>query len=333
MSESRVMQIGILGAARIAPSAICVPALALSHKLVAIGASKLSKAQEFASRWGITTAIEGYEKLVNHPEVDVVYNALPNSMHAKFNILAMKAGKHVISEKPFASNYEEALQVAAVANETGAKIIEAFHYRYHPAIQRAFDVAASGEVGEITKVTSALSIPAPGESDLRWNFELAGGALMDLGCYALHVQRQLSLCIFKSEPELISASAKERKPGVDESMSAVVQFPNSARGEISCNMDFTHFDSPLRIIGTKGEIFLPSFVLPGADDRVIVTNSNSTRIEYAGRVSSYTSQLDSFAQYLDGSKILTGIDDALANAQAIDGIYRKAGLTPRKSIL
>lgn len=333
MPESRVLRIGILGAARIASSAICVPAMVLSHKLIAIGASKLTKAQDFATRWSIESAVEGYETLINHPDVDVVYNALPNSMHANFNILAMKAGKHVISEKPFASNYEEALKVAAVANETGAKIIEAFHYRYHPAIQRALDVAASGEIGEITKVTSALSIPAPVDSDLRWQLELAGGAMMDLGCYALHVQRHLSLSLFKSEPELISASATERKPGVDKSMFAVVQFPNSARGEIFCNMDFTHFESPLRIIGTKGEIFLPSFVLPGADDRVIITSSNSTRKEHAGRISSYTRQLDSFAQYLDGSRVLTGIDDALANAQAIDGIYRKAGLTPRNSIL
>lgn len=333
MSNSQKLRIGILGAARIAPSAICVPALALSHKLVAIGSSELTKAKIFADRWGIENALEGYETLINHPEVDVVYNALPNSLHAKFNILAMKAGKHVISEKPFTSNYDEAITVAKVANENSSRIIEAFHYRYHPAIQYAIDLAASGEIGEIIKVTSELNIPAPNETDLRWQFELAGGAMMDLGCYSLHVQRHLSLSLFNSEPNLISASAKERKPGVDEHMKALVEFPNGARGEISCNMDFTHFDSPFRITGSKGEVFLPSFVLPGQDDRVIVTTSISSQVKHLGRISSYIWQLDAFAKYIDGGATLTGIDDALANSKAIDNIYRKAGLTPRVSIL
>lgn len=332
MSDSRVLRIGILGAARIAPSAICIPALALSHKLVALGSRNLEKANLFADRWGIENVVDGYDDLINHPDIDVVYNALPNSMHAKFNIAAMVAGKHVISEKPFASNFLEAKKVADVASSKGSKIIEAFHYRYHPAIMRAIEVAVSGEIGEITKVTSALNIPAPSEEDLRWQFELSGGAMMDLGCYSLHIQRHLSLSLFNSELEVVSAQAREKKPNVDKFMSAVVSYANGAIGELSCDMDYSHFVSPLRITGTKGEIFLPSFVLPGVDDRVIVKSRVSERTEYLGNVSSYTWQLAAFAEYVRGADVLTGIDDALANAEAIDNIYTAAGMQPRKSL-
>jgi len=331
LSESRVLRIGILGAARIAPSAICVPALALSHKLVAIGSRNLEKANLFADRWGIDHVVSGYDDLVNHPDIDVVYNALPNSMHAKFNIAAMKAGKHVISEKPFASNFSEAKVVAGVAISKESKIIEAFHYRYHPVIKRAIEVAASGEIGEITQVTSALNIPAPSGEDLRWQFELSGGAMMDLGCYSLHVQRHLSLSLFNSELKVVSAHAREKKPNVDKFMSATVTYANGAQGDISCDMDYSHFVSPLRITGTKGEIFLPSFVLPGVDDRVIVKSNVSERTEYLGNVSSYTWQLAAFAEYVRGADVLTGIDDALANAQAIDSIYMAAGMEPRRT--
>ena len=332
MSDSRVLRIGILGAARIAPSAICIPALALSHKLVALGSRNLEKANLFADRWGIENVVDGYDDLINHPDIDVVYNALPNSMHAKFNIAAMVAGKHVISEKPFASNLLEAKKVADVASSKGSKIIEAFHYRYHPAIMRAIEVAVSGEIGEITKVTSALNIPAPSEEDLRWQFELSGGAMMDLGCYSLHIQRHLSLSLFNSELEVVSAQAREKKPNVDKFMSAVVSYANGAIGELSCDMDYSHFVSPLRITGTKGEISLPSFVLPGVDDRVIVKSRVSERTEYLGNVSSYTWQLAAFAEYVRGADVLTGIDDALANAEAIDNIYTAAGMQPRKSL-
>lgn len=333
MSDSRFLRIGILGAARIAPSAICIPSLALSHKLVAVGSQNFEKAKIFANRWGIENVVDGYENLVNHPDIDVVYNALPNSMHAKFNIAAMHAGKYVISEKPFASNFDEAINVAEIALKSKSKIIEAFHYRYHPTIKRAIEIAVSGEIGEIRKVTSALNIPAPGDDDLRWQFELSGGAMMDLGCYSLHIQRHLSLSLFNAEPKIVSAESREQKPNVDKFMSATILYDNGAEGQLSCDMDYTHFDSPLKIMGTKGEIFLPSFVLPGVDDRVIVTSPVSSRTEHLGNLSSYTWQLAAFAEYVRGSEILTGVNDALANAKAIDSIYVASGMEARRTAI
>lgn len=326
----QVLRIGILGAARIAPSAICIPAAVLGHQLVVVGARELSKAEAFRARWGVASAVEGYDAVVNHPEVDLVYNALPNSHHALWNIAALKAGKNVLSEKPFASNYEEAKGVADVAAVSPGKIIEGFHYQYHPLTKRVIEIAKSGELGNILTVASALNISPPGDSDIRWSLDLAGGALMDLGCYSLHIQRRLSLALFGEEPKLISAVSREGRPGIDTSMEAELVYKNGAVGTLSCSMEFAHFECPLRIVGSEGELFVPSFVQPGKDDRLMVTVGDRRRTENLSRISSYTWQLQSFAEQIAGKEeSLGGLGDALANAAFIDDIYRAAGMQPR----
>lgn len=326
----QVLRIGILGAARIAPNAICIPAAVLGHRLVVIGSSELSKAEAFKERWGVETAVQGYEAVVNHPDVDLVYNALPNSYHAFWNIAALKAGKNVLSEKPFAGNYEEAKRVADVAAVSTGKIIEGFHYQYHPSIQRAIEIAHSGELGNILSVTSALNDSPPGDSDISWSLALAGGALMDLGCYALHIQRRLSLALFGEEPTLISAISREGRPGVDSFMEARIGYKNGAIGTLSCSMEFTHFESLLRIVGSRGELFMPSFVQPGRDDSIVLRIGGQNRTEHSTRISSYTWQLQAFAEQIDGrGKSFGGMEDVLANAAFIDDIYRAAGMEPR----
>lgn len=330
----QVLRIGILGAARIAPNAICIPAAVLGHRLMVVGARELSKAEAFKARWGVESAVEGYEAVINHPDVDLIYNGLPNSHHALWNIAALKAGKNVLSEKPFASNYEEAMSVAEVASRSPGKIIEGFHYQYHPLIKRAIEIAKSGELGNILTVTSALNISPPSDSDIRWQLALAGGALMDLGCYALHIQRRLSLALFAEEPTLISAVSREGRPGIDTSMEAMIGYKNGAVGTLSCSMEFTHFECPLRIVGSEGELFVPSFVQPGKDDRVIVTVGDRRRTEYLSRISSYTWQLQSFAGQIAGKEESMGaMEDALVNAAFIDDIYRAAGMEPRPALV
>ncbi|MBI3429651.1 MAG: Gfo/Idh/MocA family oxidoreductase [Actinobacteria bacterium] len=331
--DSRVLRIGILGAARIAPNAICIPAAVLGHRLVVVGARELSKAEAFKERWGVESAVEGYEAVVNHPDVDLIYNGLPNSHHAQWNIAALKAGKHVLSEKPFASNYEEAKSVAEVAAHSPGKIIEGFHYQCHPTIIRAIEIANSGELGNILTVTSALNISPPGDSDIRWNLALAAGSMMDLGCYSLHVQRHLSLALFGEEPTLISAIGRERPTGVDSFMEAKIAYKNGAIGTLSCSMEFTHFECPLRIVGSEGELFVPSFVQPGTDDSIVVSGGWRSRTEHSSRISSYTWQLQAFAERIAGrGERLGGMEDALANAKFIDDIYRSVGMEPRPAL-
>jgi predicted dehydrogenase len=165
------LRIGILGAARIAPSAIIFPAQATGHQLVAVGARDKARAEVFAKQYQIEKAYGSYQEVLDDPNVNVIYNALHNGAHAPWNIKALEAGKHVLSEKPSASNAAEAKEVAAAVSKSGKVFMEGFHYYYHPVFQRALAIIKSGEIGEVIKVESSLLIPRPDESDLRLKFE------------------------------------------------------------------------------------------------------------------------------------------------------------------
>lgn len=331
LKPPQVLKIGILGAARIAPKAICIPALALDHQLVAVAARDLSRAKTFASQWGIKKSYGSYQELINDSEVDVIYNALPNGVHAMWNIKALEGKKHVISEKPFASNAEEARQVARIAKKSGKVIIEAFHNFYSPVNQRAIAVVKSGEIGEMLSITSVLKIVAPPTSDIRWQLDLGGGANMDVGCYNAHIQRHFGLALFGVEPKLISATAIQRSPDLDESMNAELVHHNGAQGHMISSMNAESLENTLTVIGNKGSVFIPSFVLPGQDDRIIITTDSDTRTEFLGRISSYIWQLQAFAEAVrtDGA-IATDIEDAIKNAEFLDAIYEASGLKPRE---
>ncbi|MCW2520861.1 MAG: oxidoreductase, partial [Mycobacterium sp.] len=212
------LRIGILGASRIAEQAIVGPAAELGHRLVAVAARDRSRAEVFAEKYGVERALDDYQAVIDDPEVDVVYNPLANSLHAPWNLAAIAAGKPVLSEKPFARNESEARYVAEVADAAGVTVLEGFHYFFHPVTQRAFALAADGTIGELTHVEVRMAMPTPGDDDPRWSLELAGGALMDLGCYGLHVIRslgRLAMPGIEGRPSIVRAHAEQRTPGVD----------------------------------------------------------------------------------------------------------------------
>jgi predicted dehydrogenase len=152
-----------------------------------------------------------YAEVIDDPEVEVVYNALVSSLHAKWNSYALNAGKHVLSEKPFASNATEALLVRDVAGTASGQIVEGFHYLHHRVNQRLRELVTSGELGDIQRVEIEFTIPAPPDSDPRWSLELAGGATMDLGCYVLNAARQVGRWLGQT-PSVVSADATLKSP-------------------------------------------------------------------------------------------------------------------------
>ena len=203
------VRIGILGAARIAPGGMIKPARNNDEAEVrAVAARDRSRAEAFASKHGIPTVHDSYAALLADPEIDAIYNPLPNGLHAEWTIAALEAGKHVLCEKPFTANATEAEAVAAVAARTGLVVMEAFHYRYHPLAQRMREIVESGELGTIRRVETALCFPLPKFSDIRYQYDLAGGATMDVGSYTVHLARLLGC----EEPEVRSADAKLHSP-------------------------------------------------------------------------------------------------------------------------
>jgi predicted dehydrogenase len=255
------LRIGLLGAARIAPPGIIEPARATGHRLVAVAARDPRRAETFADRYGIERVVADYDALIADPEVDVIYNALHNGAHVPLNIRALRAGKHVLTEKPSAVDAAEARELAAVAAVTDRVFMEGFHYLHHPAVARAIEVAASGEIGEVTGLESTLTTAEPPADDLRWNYALAGGCLMDLGCYAVHVQLQFARRLFGAPPTVLSAIATPRADGVDHdvidaSMTVTLSLPNGATGVARSDMAAPGYEAPLIVRGERGEVRL-----------------------------------------------------------------------------
>ena len=180
------IRIGILGAARIAPKALVEPATTMSMvEVTRVAARDQDRAQAFADEHGIAGVSATYRDVIEADDVDVVYNPLPMSLHAEWTIAALRAGKHVFCEKPFASNATEAAEMVRVANETGLVLGEAFHYRYHPMFLRILAEVASGRLGTIERVDGVFNVPinrtnAKGLLDIRWDYAASGGSLMDL---------------------------------------------------------------------------------------------------------------------------------------------------------
>ncbi|WP_329269993.1 Gfo/Idh/MocA family oxidoreductase [Streptomyces pseudovenezuelae] len=328
---SEPLRIGVLGAARISASSLIGPARATGHRVVAVAARDRARAEAYAAEHGVERVAGSYAELIADPEVEVVYNPLANGLHGPWNLAALAAGKHVLSEKPSASNAEEAAEVREAAAKAGTVFMEAFHYLFHPVTRRLHEVLASGEIGELRHVETMVAIPAPAASDPRWSLPLAGGAVMDLGCYSLHALRVLAPWA-GGAPRLVSARGGERAgaPGVDEWLDAELAFPGGATGSARCHMAYDRLEMSCRIIGSRGEVLAPNFVLPHTDDRVVVRTADGERTERLGTRSSYTYQLEAFADRVRGGAPLPlDPDDAVSTMTLIDTAYRAAGFEPR----
>ena len=325
------LRIGILGAARIADDGIVDPARILGHDVVAIAARDPNRAEKFARDRGIPRVHSTYQDLLDDPEIDVVYNALVNSLHAEWNIAALRAGKHVLSEKPLTSNASQARAVQAVAAETGRTILEGFHYLHHPVNLELQRLVTSGELGTIQRVELVLAIPGPPDDDPRWSLQLAGGATMDLGCYVLSAARHFGKWI-GGPPEILSAKVDLKAPDLDAAMQLELAYPGGITGSAVWDMNAADRTMTWTVIGSNGTATSPAFAVPHLDNRLLLDQNGQRTTEAHGDQTSYTYQLADVANTLqDGAPFLVDIADAVANAELIDECFQKAGLEPRGS--
>lgn len=343
VENPRPLRIGILGASRIAESAIVGPAQSLGHRLVAVAARDRGRADAFAGKYGVERVLDSYDDVLADPEVDVVYNPLANSLHGPWNLAAIRAGKPVLSEKPFARNETEAREIADAAREAGVLVLEGFHYLFHPLMDRTVELLDAGAIGQVQSIEVVMAMPSPDDTDPRWSYDLAGGALMDLGCYSLHVARLLGRWC-GGAPSITDGRAVLRSAQIDESAVIDVRFPNGATGVLANSMvavagsgasgtnGFGEFVFSLRIVGDGGSLYLHDYLGPNRDDRLthVSTKDGSVVVEHLGTRSTYTYQLAAFADAVqNGSSLPIGLDDAVENMRYLDDAYRAIGLNPR----
>jgi predicted dehydrogenase len=323
------VRIGVLGAARIAPPALVKPAKGNAEAdVAAVAARDPKRAQAFADEHGIAKVHGSYAELIADPDIDAIYNPLPNGLHAEWTTAALDAGKHVLCEKPFTSNAAEARAVAAVADARPDQVVmEAFHYRYHPFAARLREIIDSGELGTLRRVQTWMCIPLPKFKDIRYDWSLAGGATMDVGCYTVHMLRLLG----GEEPTVVSAEAKLQKPKIDRSMKAELAFPSGHSGSIHCSMWSTKLLSlGARVVGSKGTMTVRNLTMPHLLGKVWVETAAGKRSEKAPGGLTYRFQLQAFCDaVLRGAPVLTPPSDSIATMEVIDAIYTAAGLPLR----
>jgi predicted dehydrogenase len=312
------------------------PAATLAEvEVAAVAARDRARAEKFAHKHGIPKVHESYHALIADPTVDAIYNPLPNGLHGRWTIAALEAGKHVLCEKPFTACADEAERVAAVAAaHPGLVVMEAFHYRYHPLVERLLEIIGSGELGSVQRIETRMCFPLPLFNDIRYQIDLAGGALMDAGCYAVHQLRTLA----GTEPEVLSAVAKCAKPQVDRWTKAEVGFTDGRTGSVECSMwSRKLLTLGARVVGSQGELKVLNMTGPQYYHRISVrtrdprSGSSARRSDKVKGETTYWYQLGAFTNAVrEGGPVLTPPADSVANMRVIDAVYRAAGLEPRR---
>jgi predicted dehydrogenase len=325
---STPIRIGILGAAGIAPNALINPARAVDEvEIVAVAARDHDRATAYASENGIPTVYDSYEELLADPDIDLVYNPTPNGLHGKWTIAAVDAGKHVLAEKPFTANAEEARRVAAHVRATDRTVIEAFHYRYHPLTLRTIEIVRSGELGKLVSVEGGFGGKGRPHDDIRWSLPLAGGALMDVGCYPVHLLRS----VVGIEPTVTSAVAIEGEPGVDGDMRIELEFAGGITGLVRTSMQSPESYVYAKFVGEDGELEVQNAFIPQDGNKLTIRSGGKTRTENTTTEPSYNFQLRAVADVLlRGAQIVTDLDDAINNMVVIDAAYLAAGMDVRE---
>jgi predicted dehydrogenase len=315
-------RIGLLGASKIAPTAVIAPAREDPDFVVtAVAARDPARARTYAAEHGIPGVADGYAELIGRDDVDVVYNGLPPAAHAEWSIAALAAGKAVLCEKPFCRDVAEARAMTAAAVRHGRPLLEAAHYRFHNVILRARQMVESGALGPLTRADAHFNVSIPKTpTELRWSAAQAGGALMDLGFYPLHALRTL----ISAEPEVVSATC-EVVDGIDASTHAELTF-DGVPATIECSMTTPKFSATLKLEGEKGALEIRNFVVPQMGCRFTTTIGGETVTHPTDGLSTYAAQMRHLAQVMRGeAQPLVGGADAVANMTAIHAIYRAAG--------
>jgi predicted dehydrogenase len=322
------IRIGILGAAGIAPEALINPARSNDEvEIVAVAARDHDRAVEYATEHGIPTVHDSYEALLADPGVDVVYNPTPNGLHGVWTVAAVAAGKHVLCEKPFTANAGEARSVVAAVAPSDRIVMEAFHYRYHPLTLRTIEIVRSGELGKLVSVEAGFGGMGRPHDDIRWSLPLAGGALMDVGCYPVHLLRS----VVGLEPTVTAAVAVEGEPGVDGDMRIELEFAGGITGLVRTSMQSPESYIYSKFIGEDGELEVENPFIPMRGNKMTITSGGKSRTETATTEPSYNFQLRALADVLlRGAPVVTDLDGAVKNMEVIDAAYLAAGMNVRE---
>ena len=318
---------GILGTANIARAQF-LPALAASGEgeAVAVAGRDLSRTEEYAQRHGAGRALQGYQALIDAGDVDAIYIALPNTLHAEWTIAALRAGKVVLCEKPLCVSVSETERVLQVVEETGGYLWEAFVFPFHDQMRRTGEILAAGDIGTVPEIQSDFHFFVRNRGNIRLRPELAGGALNDVGCYPV----RLAQLTFADPASAGTVTVKWAPEGVDEEMQGIVTYGTDDRLLFSCGLQ-RPYDTYTRLLGNEGEIRLSNPYHPGPSDTLEIHRSGRVTIEHpTPDLPSFTRIVQHIHAVIHGEEAPRHLatDDSLATARTLEMLHRAAGSPP-----
>jgi predicted dehydrogenase len=328
MPQLEPVRWGILGTANIARKRI-IPAMQKSSlaRLTAIASRDLAKARDVATSLGIPGAYGSYEDLLADPEIEAVYNPLPNHLHVPWSVRAAEAGKHVLCEKPIALSADEARQLLHAREENGVQIAEAVMVRTHPQWRYVRELVAQGRIGELRQMSAHFSYFRRDPTDIRSQRDWGGGALMDIGCYPITLARWMFgdepddvVCMLEHDPEL----------GVDRLTSAMLRFP-SGQATFTCAGQLVPYQR-VHLFGTAGriEVEVPFNAPTDSPCRILIDDGSGlggTSVEplEIPEADQFQLEIEQFAEAVRGEgEVPVSVEDAVANMEVIDALFRSA---------
>jgi predicted dehydrogenase len=316
---------GILSTANIGLHRFIPGAIGSNNGVVtAIAGRDKDRAEQAAAKLGIPRAYGSYEELLADPEIDAIYNPLPNTLHAEWTLRAAQAGKPILCEKPLTRDAAEAVALVEACKQHGVLLMEAFMYRFHPQHARVRDLMAAGAIGEVRAIRSAFTFNMSplNPANVRLQADLAGGALMDVGCYCVNSARM----IFGEEPESVSATWDFRPEyGVEIALTGVLTFSDGRTAIFDCGFRAAG-QGCYTVVGSAGTIEVPAAFVPGtADTFVILGDAKGRHEDRIPGVDQYRLEAEEFASCLqEGRTPRYPIEDAIANMRVLDALQRSA---------
>jgi len=329
---------GILGTGNIARQFCTGLVSSRRCAAAAVGSRRLASAEQFAAMHRIPAAHGGYQAVIDDPNVQAVYVSLPNSLHHQWAIAALKAGKHVLCEKPLAMNADQAREMFEVAQKAGKVLVEAFMYRSHPLMLEAKVAVDRGEVGKLRIVRSSFCYRTRRiDGNVRFDKPLGGGGLLDIGCYCINLSRYLA----GREPTAVCAMAQYHSAGVDEVLVGTMKFGDAVLASFTCGMT-VQADNTAYFCGDEGYIEIPVPWKPLHKSEYILARSTPPRMDNPSMAASappketrhiettanlYALEADDFAvTVLDGKPPRISREDSVGNMVVLDEMRRQIGL-------
>ncbi len=319
---SKPLHWGILGTGRIARKFAGQLGEASRAKLVSVGSRGVESAKDFAGQYG-SPAVGDYDAVLADPQVEAVYISLPNSLHHRWTIRALNKGKHVLCEKPIAGDAAEAEEMFDTARRCGRVLVEAFMYRFHPAIGRLIETVRGGAIGDVKLIRSHFTFNRLDPADVRFQPRLAGGSMMDVGCYCINLSRALA----GGEPTAVHAAAHLHASGVDDYAAGTLDFGGQTLAVFTCGMS-VEADRTTYIGGSEGYIAIdcPWFC---DGSFTLVTDKGDTRhtVRVEATAGLYALEADGLAAAAhEGVDVPVTEADSLGNMRVLDQLRQQVGV-------